>query len=53
MLTFTAPHGSGHVTHTQPADAYLQMLSQGLREAHGWSDDRIDDYFAEVITARR
>lgn len=53
MLTFTAPHGSSHVPHTEPADAYLQMLSQGLRESHGWSEDRIADYFGRVVTGRQ
>ncbi|MGH3586524.1 MAG: histone deacetylase, partial [Pseudonocardia sp.] len=50
MLTFTAPHGSSHVPHTEPSEPYLKMLSQGLREAHGWSDERIADYFGDVIS---
>jgi hypothetical protein len=44
MLTFTAPHGYDAVPHTEPAAAYVRMLSDGLRESRGWSDDRIADY---------
>lgn len=50
MLTFTAPHGLDHVTHTEPSAAYLEMLSVGLREAHRWSKEQIDDYFGRVIS---
>lgn len=48
MLTFTAPHGRHQVPHNPPRPAYLAMLADGLREAHGWSDDRIEAYFASV-----
>jgi hypothetical protein len=51
MLTFTAPHGRDHVEHSRPRPAYLAMLEQGLREAHGWSGAEAADYFASVITA--
>jgi len=51
MLTFTAPHGSSHVEHTEPSGPYLEMLARGLRESHCWDDDRIAAYFATVITA--
>lgn len=51
MLTFTAPHGSSHVQHTAPSAPYLEMLARGLRESHGWDDQRIAAYFAKVITA--
>lgn len=50
MLTFTAPHDLGSVPHTRPAPAYLAMLAEGLRDAHRWDADRIDAYFASVIT---
>jgi hypothetical protein len=49
MLTFTAPHGLDHVPHSRPSPAYLTMLSSGLREAHGWSAEQVDAYFAEIV----
>lgn len=49
MLTFTAPHGLDAVAHTTPRPAYLAMLAEGLREAHGWDEARIADYFASVV----
>lgn len=48
LLTFTAPHGLDHVTHTEPSPAYLAMLAAGLSEAHGWYPDQVDAYFARV-----
>jgi len=45
MLTFTAPHGIDHVEHTSPSDPYLALLSDGLREAHGWDEDDVQAYF--------
>lgn len=48
MLTFTAPHGHDAVEHTSPSAAYLAMLADGLRRAHGWAADRIESYFAAV-----
>jgi hypothetical protein len=36
------------VTRTRPAPAYLAMLADGLREAHGWDDERIAAYFRDV-----
>jgi hypothetical protein len=44
LLTFTSPHGVGHVEHTQPNDTYLDMLRTGLRESRDWDDDRIAAY---------
>lgn len=49
MLTFTAPHGLDAVPHTRPRPAYLAMLADGLREAHGWDEERIRTYFEERI----
>lgn len=49
MLTFTAPHGLDAVPHTRPRPAYLAMLAEGLREAHGWDEEAIADYFASVV----
>lgn len=51
MLTFTAPHGVGHVEQTEPSPAYLAMLAAGLREAHGWSQQQIGAYFDRVVVA--
>ena len=53
MVTFTAPHGLDAVAHTVPRPAYLAMLAEGLREAHGWDDERIEEYFSSVVTASR
>lgn len=43
MLTFTSPERHDHLL-APPAPAYHAVLSQGLREAFGWSDDRIAAY---------
>jgi hypothetical protein len=48
MLTFTAPDGRDHVEHTDPSPGYLAMLASGLREGHGWPEDRIEEYFARL-----
>ena len=32
VVTFTAPHGSGEVEHTQPTEPYLAMLRTGAAE---------------------
>ena len=52
MLTFTAPHGLDHVPHTMPSAASLETMSTGLRQAHGWSDQRVAAYFARVLPGR-
>lgn len=44
MLTFTAPWTAATVDHVPPSPAYLRTLAAGLREAHGWTDDRIARY---------
>lgn len=49
LLTFTAPHGLDHVEHTVPSEAYLAMLGEGLREAHGWDEEQVAAYFADVV----
>lgn len=51
MLTFTAPDGLGAVPHTRPRPVYLARLAEGLRQAHGWSEDQIADYFSNRIGA--
>jgi len=48
MLTFTAPHGAGHVEHSDPSAGYLAMLADGLREAHGWGAREIEAYFGRL-----
>ena len=49
MLTFTAPHGIDHVDHNPPSSAYLAVLREGLREAHGWTDDEVAAYLDRVV----
>lgn len=46
MVTFTAPWRSSDVKVNRPAATYLEMISSGLHEAHGWSISRIADYLA-------
>ena len=46
MLTFTAPWTAATVAHVPPSPAYLRTLAAGLREAHGWTDDRIARYLS-------
>lgn len=48
MLTFTAPHGIDHVDHTRPSPSYLAMLSDGLRESHGWDEAEVHAYFSRL-----
>lgn len=48
MLTFTAPHGYAGIGHTPPSAAYLRMLTEGLRDAHGWDEKQIAAYFERV-----
>ncbi len=48
MLTFTAPHGLAHVSHTAPSASYLAMLRTGLRETRGWTDAEADAYLAQL-----
>jgi hypothetical protein len=47
MLTFTAPWTAATIDHVPPSPAYLRTLAAGLREAHGWPDDRITRYFSD------
>ncbi|PWH07368.1 histone deacetylase [Brachybacterium endophyticum] len=47
MLTFTSPVGATGMTATQPTPAYLDMLAEGLRQAHGWDRERANAYFAD------
>ena len=48
MLLFTAPHGIDHVEHTQPSEAYLAMLADGLRESRQWDDEEVAAYLDRV-----
>jgi hypothetical protein len=45
LLTFTAPDSAEQMESVAPTDAYLAMLTEGLRQSHGWQDDRIAAYF--------
>ena len=49
LLTFTSPHGVGHVEHNAPSEAYLAMLGTGLRESWGWDDDQVAAYLQEIL----
>lgn len=51
MLTFTAPHGSEAVPHSEPSEAYVAVLADGLRESRGWTARDVAAYLASV--ARR
>jgi hypothetical protein len=51
LLTFTAPHGSDHVEHHQPAAAYLATMALGLRESRGWDDHEVGNYLDSVLPA--
>lgn len=46
MLTFTAPWTAAGVPHVPPAPAYLDTLAAGIRESHGWPDERIASYLS-------
>lgn len=46
MLTITAAHRLDDEPHTSPEPAYLAMMSRGLREMHGWDDERCTAYLA-------
>lgn len=50
---FTVTHGDvAELEPVAPSVTYLWWLSTGLREAHGWDDDRIADYLAAVPGAK-
>jgi hypothetical protein len=46
LLTFTSPHGHGHVEHTRPCEAYLDMIRIGLRESRAWDDEQVTAYLS-------
>ncbi len=52
MLTLTAPHTVDAVLHTVPSHAYLATMATGLREAHGWDEERAQAYL-DALTPRR
>jgi hypothetical protein len=47
LLTITNGDVSA-LTPTPPSNAYLRAIATGLRESHGWDDDRIAAYLASV-----
>src|SRR4051812_13013042 len=49
LLTFTSPHGVGHVERTLPSERYLALLTEGLRESRGWDDARIAAYLESAL----
>ncbi len=51
LLTFTAPHGAGHVEHRPPSPAYLATIATGLRESRGWAHSDVRAYFDAVLPA--
>lgn len=44
VVTFTAPWDPETVEFGRPGARYLAMLAAGLREAHGWSGERVHAY---------
>jgi len=48
LLTFTSPHGLDHVEHTQPTEAYLSMVRDGLRESRDWDDEQVASYLRSL-----
>jgi hypothetical protein len=51
MLTFTSPNGSTAVEHTEPSDAYLAMIANGLQEAHGWGKAEVSEHLQTLVAA--
>lgn len=47
VVTLTSACG-GHREWTAPSAAYLGTIGAGLRQAHGWSADRIGRYLSEA-----
>ncbi|MFC4124061.1 histone deacetylase [Nocardia rhizosphaerae] len=44
VLTFTSPWHPETVALRRPSARYLAMIGTGLRESHGWADERIVEY---------
>ncbi len=44
VVTFSAPWTLGDALLNAPSPAYLRMMADGLREAHGWSDTQVAAY---------
>ncbi len=54
LLTFTSPHGHGHVEHTRPSEDYLDMIRTGLRESRAWDEVQVAAYLsARGVGVRR
>ncbi|WP_254207343.1 hypothetical protein [Nocardia alni] len=47
-LTFTASWEPSRVELRKPSGRYLGMMSSGLRESHGWTDEQIHAYLVEL-----
>lgn len=52
QLTFTAPGSADAAVPNAPARAYLQVLAQGLREAHDWEPAEVSSYLSQLSGAR-
>ncbi len=48
VLTFTSPWNPDTVELNKPAARYLQMVSSGLHESHGWGVGQILGYLSEL-----
>ena len=46
LITFTSPWAAGDAALNPPAPRYLEMISNGLHEAHSWPPGRIATYLA-------
>lgn len=48
ILTFTSPWNPQTVELNKPSARYLQMVSSGLHESHGWNAAKILSYLSEL-----
>lgn len=44
MLTFTSRLGRSAVAPVPPSAAYMAMIGEGIREAHGWTNRQVAQY---------
>lgn len=47
VVTFSAPWTIGTAPLNAPSTAYLRRITDGLREAHGWSTEQVCDYLLD------
>lgn len=48
MLTFTSKLLGSEVARTAPSPAYLDAIATGIREAHGWGENRIRQWLRDL-----